>query len=254
MMPSVFVSHGSPTLPFDRVATTDFLTDLGQALGKPHAIVCVSAHWEAYQPSVTFTRQPKTIHDFYGFPDRLYKVQYPAPGAPWLAEKVHKLLHDSGLSVEKDLDRGLDHGTWVPLMLMYPNADIPVIQLSVQTAFGPQHHLSMGRALQSLRQDNVLILGSGGATHNLPELSPQIDAEPPQYAKDFDAWLEDAIVSGRQDDLLDYLEKGPAARTNHPTAEHFLPLFTPMGAGTKGRTLHKAFTFGVMSMAAYAWD
>jgi 4,5-DOPA dioxygenase extradiol len=254
MMPSVFVSHGSPTLPFDHASTTYFFTDLGHALGKPHAIVCISAHWEAYRPSVSFTHQPKTIHDFYGFPDRLYKVQYPAPGSPAIAERVHRLLKDSGLAVEKDANRGLDHGTWVPLMLMYPSADVPVIQLSVQTAFGPQHHLSMGRALARLREENVLILGSGGATHNLADLRPMIDAEPPEYAKEFDAWLEDAVVNGRENDLLDYLEKGPAAQTNHPTAEHFLPLFVPMGAGKKARTLHKAFTWGAMSMAAFAWE
>ena len=252
------VSVGAPTLMIGDAPTRVFLAGLGKMLARPRAVLCVSAHWETADPMLTGAAQPKTIHDFYGFPPELYEMSYPAPGDPGLAREAATLLTDAGFEVEIDESRGLDHGAWVPSMLAYPQADVPVVQLSVQPALDPKHHLAIGSALRRLRERGVLILGSGGATHNLREFRGQpIDAKPPEYARAFDAWLEEAVTNDREQALIDFEKQAPNARRNHPTTEHFLPLFVPMGAktaGVPGRKLHEAFTYGVLSMAAYAWD
>ncbi len=258
VFPSVFVSHGAPSLILEASPTNRFLRDLGPQLGRPAAVLCVSAHWEAAQPTVGAAAAPSTIHDFYGFPRELYEVRYPAPGEPALASRVVELLEGAGISAEADPVRGLDHGAWVPLKLMFPGADVPVVQLAVQSGRGPGHHLALGRALAPLRQEGVLILGSGGATHNLREFGGYgREAQPIEYARAFDDWLRDAVTAGRTPELEAYRERAPEARRNHPTPEHFLPLFVPLGAapdGAKGRVLHRAFEYGVLSMAAFAWD
>lgn len=257
-IPSIFVSHGAPTLLIEERPTLAFLKALGGMFARPRAVLCISAHWETSNPRLTGASRPETIHDFYGFPDVLYEANYPAPGNPELAERVALLLKNAGYDVEIDESRGLDHGAWVPLKLMYPEADIPVVQLSLQPHLGARHHLQLGQALRSLRADGVLVLGSGGATHNLSEFRGQpIDAAPPAYVQAFDSWLEDVVTHDREDELIDFEVQAPSARRNHPTYEHFLPLFVPMGAagtGARGRKLHDAFTYGVLSMAAYAWD
>jgi len=197
---------------------------------------------------------PETMYDFGGFPDELYSLTYPAPGDPVLAERVLALLQSSGITGDKDMSRGFDHGAWTPLMLMYPDADIPVIQLSVQPHLGPAHHLAMGRALQPLLDEGVLILGSGSATHNLRDFfGSTLDAAPLSYAQEFAGWLTKAIVEGRTDELLDYEKRAPQALRNHPTPEHFLPIFVPMGAGVNGKLLHDAYSYGFLNMAAYQW-
>lgn len=258
MTPSIFVSHGMPAIVVRPGPTHHFLKGLGQMFDRPKGIICVSAHWEAAWPMLSATEMPETIHDFSG-PPVLFEKRYPAPGDPALAGEAAALLTDAGLDVRTDPARGLDHGAWVPLMLMYPEADIPVVQLAVQTELDPQHHLNLGSALQPLRERGVLILGSGGATHNLPEIRKyKVDSEPPDYAVAFDAWLEEAITAGKQEALINYHQEGPSASRNHPyPAEHFLPIFVPLGAassGARGRLLHKVFMYGVLSMAAYAWD
>src|SRR4051812_40049558 len=149
MLPAIFVSHGAPTLALDTCPAREFLKDLGSKLGKPRAILAISAHWETAAPAVNRVAVNPTIHDFYGFPEELYRMRYPAPGSVELAERTQKLLAAAGLVTEIDEERGLDHGAWVPLMLMYPNADVPVAQLSIQTERGPEHHLKLGRALSS---------------------------------------------------------------------------------------------------------
>ncbi len=257
-MPTIFVSHGAPSLLLDRDPTFHFFKELGRLIPFPKAILCVSAHWETYNPTVTGNPQPETIHDFYGFPKALYDIEYPAPGDYRLAQTVREMMIGAGFECDVDKGRGLDHGTWVPLKLMYPSAEIPTIQLSVQTAKGgPDHHLKIGRTLQSLRQHGVLILGSGGATHNLHELGRYpINDRPQPYAVEFDAWLCESIQNAGDEDLLNYKKRAPSAARNHPTDEHFLPLFVPLGAGgkgTKGKQLHQGFTYGLFSMAAYAW-
>jgi len=254
-LPALFISHGAPTLVIDPVPTRDFLVGLGTGMERPRAIVCVSAHWTTAAPMVTGTPQPGLIYDFGGFPDELYRMAYPAPGDPSLAERITGLLKDQGIGAGLDTTRGLDHGAWVPLKLMYPHADIPVVQLSVQPHLSPAHHAAIGAALRPLREEGVLILASGSATHNLRDFFGRaIDSPPQGYAKEFDDWLCEAVAADNRESLLDYVKKGPHALSNHPTPEHFLPLFVTMGAGGKGRVLHRAFTYGVISMSAFAWE
>lgn len=256
-MPTIFVSHGSPSLLIDQDPAFHFFKKLGGLFLLPKAILCVSAHWESALPSVTGNPQPDTIHDYFEFPKELYDIQYSCPGDHELAQTIQEMLIESGLECVMDERRGIDHGTWVPLKLMYPSANIPVVQLSVQTALGPSHHLKVGHVLQPLRDQGVLILGSGGATHNLREFGKfAIDAPGEPYAKDFDTWLCQSIQMADEENILDYRHRAPSVAQNHPTDEHFLPLFVPLGAGgagTKGKRLHRGFTYGILSMAAYAW-
>lgn len=256
-MPTLFVSHGAPTMLIQDGPTQAFFAELGQTWPRPRAILCVSAHWESLAPTITGSARPSTIHDFYGFPDALYQLRYPAPGEPELAARVVRLLREAGFTANVDPTRGLDHGAWVPLRFMYSQADIPVLQLSVQSQLPPRHHLVVGRALQPLRDEGVLVMGSGGATHDLSGFRAHaVDAPALDYALAFDAWLQEAVIAAHTDALLDYAQQGPQAMRNHPTPEHFLPLFAPLGAAGAGcgRQLHAGFTYGALSMAAYAWD
>jgi 4,5-DOPA dioxygenase extradiol len=254
--PTVFVSHGAPTLPLSDAAARDFLAGFGKALGRPSAILAVSAHWETPAPRLSSATEPETIHDFYGFPRALYEMRYAAPGAPSLAERAADLLGRAGFTAAVE-GRGLDHGAWVPLMLMYPEADIPVTQLSVQTNLGAAHQLKIGEALQALRDDGVLILASGSATHNLGELRMgAIDAPAEPWVGQFTDWLARAVEDGRTDDLAAYRGRAPNARRNHPSEEHFLPFFTALGAAgaAKGHRVHTSTTYGALAMDAYRWD
>ncbi|MDP2847197.1 MAG: 4,5-DOPA dioxygenase extradiol [Humidesulfovibrio sp.] len=255
-MPTLFVSHGAPTLVIDPVPTRDFLRSIGQMLPRPKAILAVSAHWDTPAPRLTSGASPHTMYDFYGFPDELYAMTYPAPGSPDLAQKTAALLAEADIPAELDQNRGLDHGAWVPLSLMYPQADIPVVQLSISSRRSTAHHLALGRAIAPLREEGVLIMASGNATHNLREVfSHDMTEAPVPYAKAFADWLTARIEAGDTDPLLRYLEEGPSGPRNHPTADHFLPLLVTLGAGRDdaGRILHDGYTYGVLSMAAYAW-
>jgi len=256
--PAIFVSHGAPLLAIQPGLAREFLSGLGKTLGKPKSILTVSAHWESGDAAVSAAARPETIHDFYGFPDELYRIEYPAPGAPGLATRARALLGEKGIAARVHPTRGLDHGAWVPLMLMYPDADVPVTQLTVQTALGPVHHVKLGEALRGLREEGVLILGSGGATHNLREFGRHPDgAAPPQWVTDFQEWLAQTIESGQSDELVRYRSVAPDAVRNHPTEEHFLPLFVPAGAGSPGvagKRIHHSHTFGVFAMDAYRFD
>jgi 4,5-DOPA dioxygenase extradiol len=252
--PAVFVSHGAPTLALEDGVAHQFLRGFGETLGRPRAILVASAHWLTPAPSVCAVETPKTIHDFGGFPRALYQLSYPAPGAPELAEQVIELLAAAGIVAEPDQEWGLDHGAWVPLMLMYPAADIPVLQIALQPQLGAQHHFALGRALAALREDGVLILGSGGATHNLRELGPS--ALPPAWARDFSDWLNEKIGNGDTDALIHYRTLAPQAARNHPTEEHFLPLLVAAGAATtgRGRRVHTSTTYGSLMMDNYVFD
>ena len=251
-MPTIFVSHGAPTLILEDVPARTFLASLGQQLPRPTAIVAVSAHWDTDVPAVSLARKPETIHDFFGFPDDLYRLRYAAPGAPKLAERVAKLT-----GAAHDPHRGLDHGAWVPAMLGWPEADVPIFQFSVQPDQNPAYHIALGRKLASLREEGVLVMGSGSATHNLRALVRGGDAsEPEPWAQEFDDWLADTVEKGDEAALADYRAQAPNAVDAHPTDEHFLPLHVAFGAageGARGRTLHRSFTLGNLSMAAYAF-
>jgi len=255
-LPALFVSHGAPTLAVEQNSTVEFLKRLGGELGRPKSILCVSAHWNTDAPAVSGAERPETIHDFGGFPDELYRMRYTAPGAPSVAGRVRELLDKAGLPCTISPNRGLDHGAWVPLRLIYPEADVPVTQLSVQPTLGPEHHLRMGRALAPLREEGVLILATGSATHNLSKIGR--GDVPPDWAKEFDEWLFRKITDGALDDLLNYRRLAPHAAVAHPTDEHLLPLFVALGAGSegsqaRGRSLHRGWTWGSLSMAAYGF-
>lgn len=254
--PTIFVSHGPPTMALEPTPCHRFLEGLGAELGRPEAVLCVSAHWETGRPSVSAAARPATIHDFYGFPEALYALRYPAPGAPALAQRCVDLLAAAGVGCHSDPDRGLDHGAWVPLMLMYPGADVPVTQLSIQRPGDGAQHLALGRALAPLRAEGVLVLASGNATHNLRERGAP-DDPPAAFALAFDDWLTGAVEAGREDDLVQYLNVAPEAARNHPTPDHFTPLLVALGAagaGARGRRLHASFAWASLSMAAFAFS
>jgi 4,5-DOPA dioxygenase extradiol len=257
-LPSLFLSHGAPTLPLSDTPARAFLTELGAKLLRPQAIVVISAHWETERPAVNAVAVNDTIHDFYGFPRPLYAMRYPAPGAPVLAARIAELLRASGLGCDVDTRRGLDHGAWVPLMLMYPDADIPVLQLSLQPHLGAAHHLRVGRALRALQDEGVLIIGSGSMTHDLSEFRGHGLNDPaPAWVTGFADWCHDALTSGATSDLLNYRELAPFARKNHPSEEHFLPLFSALGAAGEdavAERLHASATFAILRMDVYAFE
>ncbi len=253
---ALFVGHGAPSLLIEDVPARDFLRTLGAEIGHPAAILAVSAHWTTTAPQVGGAPHPETIHDFGGFPDELYRLTYPAAGDPGLAGRAEAALDAAGLPATVDPDRGLDHGIWVPLMLMWPDADIPVVPVAVQPDLGPSHQYALGRALRPLTETGALLLATGSATHDLGGVWGQaVDSPPLDYARAFDDWLCDNIEAGATSELLDYRTKGPFAARNHPTDEHLQPLFAALGAanGTAGRTLHRSFTYGAISMAAFAF-
>jgi 4,5-DOPA dioxygenase extradiol len=232
---------------------------LGAALPRPKAVLAVSAHWETVSPEVSSTERPETIHDFYGFPEPLFQLQYPAPGAPWLAEKVRQLVEAAGLPISVDGRRGIDHGTWVPMRSMYPQADVTVVQLSVQTRLGPRHHWELGNALASLPGEGVLVLGSGSMTHNLREVMWGVDdpARVPKYVTEFQAWVADRLRENAVNDLIAYRAKAPEGARAHPTEEHFLPFFVALGGAGPHPTDERRFsgiTEGVLARDIYTFQ
>ena len=255
MLPTVFISHGAPSLFIDKDPTWYFFQELGKNLPPPRFILCVSAHWNTHKPVLTGAPQLETIHDFYGFPPSLYELEYPAVGSEALTESVCALLRDKGCEI--DFNRGLDHGAWAPLKLMYPGANIPVAQMSIQPHLDAGYHYRLGSLLTPLREQGVLIICSGSATHNLAEFGRHpIDAAPLSYVKAFDEWLSAAVADADTDALLDYENRAPYALKNHPTPEHFLPLFVALGAAgnaSRGVQLHQGYTYGMLAMSAYAW-
>lgn len=253
--PAVFLSHGAPTAAVRQGPDTQAWGRLGEELGRPAAILMVSAHWDTDTPEVGGTLKPETIHDFHGFPRDLYEQRYPAPGAPQLAQKVVKLVGASGFPASVDPGRGLDHGAWVPLKWMYPAADIPVTQLSVQSRRGPRHHFELGAALQPLRGDGVLVLASGGIVHNLRDLDWQAQGrEPIAWAREFNEWIAHRVASRALEDLLDYRRLAPSAQRSHPTEDHFDPFFVALGAGgPHAERLELGFDLGTLGLDGYVF-
>lgn len=257
IQPSLFVSHGSPMLALNKTPARDFLAGLAATLPRPRAILVISAHWETDTPMVNAVARNDTIHDFFGFPKALFDLSYPAPGDPALAERIAALLDDAGFPTGIDTARGLDHGAWVPLLLAWPQADIPVVELSVQQKRGAAHHLALGRALASLRREGVLIIGSGSFTHDLRRFRGQaVDASETADVTAFSTWMDRAIAAGDTDALIDYRARAPHARDEHPTEEHILPLFAAIGAaGTPitARRLHNSTEHAILRMDAYGF-
>mgnify|MGYP001821053898 FL=1 len=256
-LPTMFVSHGAPTLAIADGPAHRFLIESGRSLGKPAAILMLSAHFEAPTATVTTNPAPETIYDFGGFDEALYRIRYPAPGDPVLARRVRELLEAGGLPSREDADRGLDHGAWVPLSLMYPDASVPVVQLSIDSRQGPAYHLRLGELLQPLRDEGVLIIGSGGVTHNLSyALRASIGDPVPDWVISFREWVADAVEDDRRDDLVDYRVRAPHAARNHPSEEHFLPLLVAVGATQRAEPrgrIHVSETYGVLAMDAYVF-
>ncbi|AUH42543.1 dioxygenase family protein [Streptomyces sp. CMB-StM0423] len=226
-MPALYLSHGAPPLADDPVWPAE-LAAWAADLPRPRAVLVVSAHWEEAPVALGATTTVPLVYDFWGFPEHYYRVRYPAPGAPELAESVRKLLRTPGESVQDFPDRGLDHGAYVPLVEMFPDAGIPVLQLSMPT-LDPGRLLALGRRLAPLRAEGVLIVGSGFFTHNLAALRHTGDG-PPAWSAEFDAWGREALAAQDVDALLDFVRKSPAGRLAHPRTEHFAPLFVTLGA------------------------
>ena len=254
-MPVVFVSHGAPTLAIEDGEAHRFLRTYGEQLGRPGAILVLSAHFAAPVATVTAAKSPDTIHDFGGFPQELHEMTYPVPGSPELAGDVQALLTAAGVQATSAATRGLDHGAWIPLVLMYPEADVPVVQLSLDPRRGAAYHVELGRHLAPLRDQGVLIIGSGGVTHNLRELEwGGTDVPVPEWASSFNEWVAEAIAGGRIDDLIAYRERGPHAAKNHPTEVHFFPLLSALGAAAgdeRRERVHQSYTMGALSMDVY---
>lgn len=259
-LPALFLSHGSPMILVEPSPARDFLTTLGTRFPDIKAIVVISAHHDTREAIVTASVRPETIHDFgRGFPQALFDARYPAPGDPALAERIGTLLRDAGMPATLDPSRGMDHGAWVPLMLGWPEADLPVVQLSISSQHPPAWHHAIGRALAPLRQEGVLIVGSGSLTHNLRAIFAEgrdHDAAVPDWVSQFADWVHDRAAAGDEAALLDAIERAPHGHLNHPTPDHLLPFFAAMGAGGARLTaerLHQSYTYGVLAMDAYAF-
>lgn len=244
-MPAIYLSHGAPPLADDQLWTGQLAGWAGD-LPRPSSVLMVSAHWESAPLAIGATTTTPLVYDFWGFPERYYQVTYPAPGAPQLAGDVRKLLRAADTPVQDTPDRGLDHGAYVPLAEMYPDADVPVLQISMPT-LDPQQLFEIGRKLSPLRDEGVLIVGSGFFTHNLRALS--MDGAVSSVMSDFDQWGAEVLASGDIDALLDFQHKAPAARQAHPRTEHFAPLFVTLGAAagdlTGSRTVIDGFWYGM---------
>lgn len=254
--PVLFVSHGAPDIALQ--AGSPILQtwgQIGKQLPRPQAILLLSAHWETASPVLSTATTPSTIHDFGGFPRPLYQLQYPAPGAPQLANAVADCLNQAGIPLALDPKRGLDHGAWIPLRTIYPDADIPVAQLSVQPQAGTNWHWRLGQALQPLRADNILIMASGAVTHNFGWLSEQTEPHPQALA--FSDWLGEKLAERDTESLLAYRYRSASGAVAHPSEEHLLPLYVALGASTAQDRLTRftpGFTYGALAMDAYLWE
>ncbi|MFJ3055698.1 dioxygenase [Herbaspirillum sp. NPDC087042] len=256
-LPSLFVSHGSPMLAVEPGRTGPLLAGIGQSLPRPRAIVMVSPHWETFTPRVGNQSRPRVIHDFGGFPPALYDLDYPAPGAPVLAEHVAQLLRDGGLPAHTDSSWGLDHGAWVPLRYLYPQADVPVIQLSLQSQQPPAYHFQVGQLLAPLAREGVLLIGSGSFTHNLRELRrSETEGGDAPHTLEFLQWFLDRMHAGDLEGLFGYRTTAPHAVRSHPSDEHLLSLFFAMGAAddwTRLVHLDSGSTYHSLRMDAFAF-
>ena len=252
--PSLFVSHGSPMFALEPGVLGPNLSRVGARLAGIRAIVIVSPHWSTRGVRVTGAASPETIHDFGGFPPPLYTLQYPAPGEPALASRVAESLKAAGFAASVDPGRGLDHGAWVPLRYLVPQADVPVLHVSLPQGIDTAGALRLGEALRPLRDEGVFVVGSGSLTHNLYEFRQHI--ADPEYAQQFADWVADAVARRDVDALVGYRARAPHAARAHPTEEHYLPLLVALGASDAddARTLVEGgMTYGVLSMDSFGF-
>jgi 4,5-DOPA dioxygenase extradiol len=259
IQPTLFVPHGAPTFALSPGAAGAALQAMAASLPQPRAIIIVSAHWDTAVPTVGFAERPETIHDFWGFPEELYALRYPATGCREGASAVVAAIEAAGLPVQQDSARGLDHGAWLPLRLMFPNADVPVIPVSIQSHAGPEQAYRLGQALATLTSSGFLVIASGNITHNLRDyqLATRNGGRTPAYVREFTDWMADRLAFGDLPALLDYRRQAPGAVQAHPTDEHLLPLFVALGAGGEGtqvRRLHAGIDEYVIAMDAYVFS
>ncbi|HJW43246.1 MAG TPA: class III extradiol ring-cleavage dioxygenase [Geothrix sp.] len=254
--PVLFVSHGTPMRALEGGAWGEALGRLGATL-TAKAILAISAHWEAPEPlRISSSPKPETLHDFGGFPEALYAIEYPAPGDPALASRTAGLLQAAGHEARLDAERPLDHGTWSPLVHMVPDASIPVVQVSLPRPRDPRELFAIGQALAPLRDEGVLILGSGGIVHNLRRLDWHGRGDQPEaWSLAFDAWAAEALAEGDTESLLDWERRAPDPHTAHPSTEHWDPLLVALGAAGEERltTVYEGFEMGNLSLRSVAW-
>ena len=254
--PVLFLSHGAPTFALQPGRLGPQLTAVGEQLARPRAVLVVSPHWMTRGVRVATTAQPDTVHDFGGFDPALYRIQYPAPGHPELAARTVVVLRAAGWPAEADPGQGLDHGTWVPVRFLYPDADVPVFQVSLPASLSAQQAYALGQALRPLRDEGVMIVGSGSMTHNLYEFRMHDDGQEAEYAREFAAWVRQSVEARDDQRLQETLRIAPHAQRAHPTPEHFLPLLVAAGAASDEqdvKTLEGGITYGVLSMDSYLY-
>jgi 4,5-DOPA dioxygenase extradiol len=252
--PALFISHGAPTFALQPGLLGPRLQAAGAQLPRPKAVLVVSPHWMTRGLRVATTAKPATLHDFGGFDRALHRIAYPAPGAPRLAERTIEVLRAAGWPAEPEAGQGLDHGAWVPLRFLYPEADVPVFQVSLPEDVSPAQAHALGQALRPLRDEGVMVVGSGSLTHNLYEFRMDTGGREADYAREFAAWVRQVVEARDDARLLQALEIAPHARRAHPTAEHFLPLLVAAGAAGEDptvQTLEGGITYGVLSMDSY---
>ncbi|AEJ39338.1 4,5-DOPA dioxygenase extradiol-like protein [Sulfobacillus acidophilus TPY] len=255
MLPALFVAHGSPMMAVAENAYTEFLRSWALDHPKPSAVVIFSAHWESLIQKVSRVVRYDTIHDFGGFPAALYQIHYPAPGEPALADAILQRFQQKGLTAQPDPSRGLDHGAWVVLRLLYPDADVPVVALSVNSRLAPADAFRIGRVLEPWRAQNVLVIGSGVTVHNFGWIQPEA-REPMDWAVQFDDWVDERIIAWDTPGLFLYRQNAPFADRAVPLhgREHFYPLFYAMGSADqarRGQRLFQAYQYGSLSYAVW---
>jgi 4,5-DOPA dioxygenase extradiol len=257
-LPSLFVPHGAPTFALRPGVAGATLARAAARLTQPRAIIVVSAHWDTSAPTVGLAERPATIHDFWGFPAQLFRIQYPATGCREAANEIVERLQQAGFAAAGDEERGLDHGAWIPLRMMFPHADVPVIPLSIQSHLGPAHHYALGKALAPLAEQGFLLIASGNLTHNLGDFRQAYlqGGDVPAYVREFADWFWQRLKAGDIPALLDYRAQAPHAVRAHPEEDHLLPLYVALGAGgTQGRVkrLHAGIDDYVLAMDAFAF-
>ena len=253
--PVLFVSHGAPTFALEPGVLGPRLAALGARLEGLQAVLIVSPHWQTRAIRVMSTAAPATMHDFSGFASELYRLQYPAPGHPEFAAQAGELLAAAGFTAGLDPQRALDHGAWVPLRYLFPDAEVPVFQVSMPLTLDTAGALRLGRALAPLRERGVMIAGSGGMTHNLMEFR-QAGAAPAPYVDEFRTWVRAAVVDSEIDRVVGYRGLAPHAARAHPSEEHFLPLLVALGARSDGeaaQVIEGGVAHGMLSMESYVW-
>ena len=254
----LFLPHGAPTFALDPGAAGFAMSKIAKEFDTPRAIVVISPHWETSETFVGNAPQLETIYDFFGFDEKLYQIKYPATGCPELANEIVKIMDEQGIGCNLDPHRGLDHGAWIPLRQLFPEANIPITPISLQTRNGPQGAYKLGLLLSRLAKENILILASGNITHNLGDyrVARMQGGKTPTYVQEFSDWLNEKILQGDIDSLLNYRSLSKEGLRAHPTEEHLLPLFTALGAAgpdSKPHAFYRGISDYVLAMDAYAF-